>query len=209
MGIETAIIGGALISGASSFFGNKAAADATKSAAGVSERARVQNQENAQPYLDAGKNALGTYMNALGLNGSAAQSAYYDSLRDDPAYRRLLDAGNDAIMRRQSSLGLTGNQGNTLAAISDYSGNLRYTFDQDRLRQIGGVADTGRTAAGALASSNTAGATAQGSAILAGAGYQGGQYNALGQAATGGLQNYLNYTAYTTGRNGSNNLSGR
>ena len=206
MGIETALIGGAL-GAAGSYFGNQTAASASKAAAAEQAAARVQNQQNAQPYLDAGKNALGSYMNALGLNGSAAQSSYYAGLKDDPAYARVLDSGNDAIMKRQAALGLSGNQANTLSAVSDYSGGLRNQFDQQRLQQIGGVVDTGRMATGALAGTNTQGAATQGQMMTQAGILQGQSYNALGQAVTSGIQNYGNMNGYNKGLGGSNNLN--
>jgi hypothetical protein len=207
MGIETAIAGSALISGVSSFLGNRTAASAANQAAQQQAQIRSENTANMRPYMDAGNSALTQYMNAVGLNGSSAQAGYFSAQQDDPGYSRVLDAGNDAIMKRQAALGMGGNQANTLSAISDYSGNLRNQFDQQRLSQLGGLVDTGRTSASSLAQTSTASGAQQG-ALLSQAGQsQGGAYNALGQAANTGIQNYLNYNAYQNGRGGSNNLN--
>jgi hypothetical protein len=206
MGIETAIAGSALIGAAGSYFGNKEAAKGAEENARLQAQNRAENTKNLTPYMEAGGNALKEYMSAAGLNGSSAQAGYFSALKDDPAYSRLLDAGNESIMKRQAALGLSSNQANTLSAISDFSGQLRNQFDQQRLSQIGGIVDAGRSAATGLAGVNTQSGNIQGNALAQAGQYNGASYNALGQAANQGIQNYLNYNAYTSGRNG-NNLS--
>jgi len=207
MGIETAILGSAVIGGVSSFFGNNKAAEGAKESARVQAQIRGENTANLRPYMDAGSTALKSYVDAAGLNGSSAQAGYFSALKDDPGYARVLDAGNDAIMKRQAALGMSGNQANTLAAISDFSGGLRSQFDQQRLSQIGGLVDTGRTSASALAGTNTQSGVAQGNALSQAGQFEGAGYNALGQAANTGIRNYLNYNGYTNGSVGSNNLN--
>jgi hypothetical protein len=207
MGIETAIVGSALIGAGSSFLGNRTAANAANRAAQQQEQIRSENAANARPYMDAGGTALKSYMDAVGLNGSSSQAGYFSALKDDPGYSRVLDAGNDAIMKRQAALGMGGNQANTLAAISDYSGNLRNQFDQQRLSQLGGLVDTGRTSAASLAQTSTASGAQQGALLSQAGQLEGNAYNALGKAANTGMQNYLDYTRYSSGRGGSNDLN--
>jgi hypothetical protein len=202
MGIETLVTGGL------NYLGNREAAKGAKAAATEQKAARLQNQANARPYLEAGGNALKAYMAATGLSGQGAQKAYFTNLEDDPAYGRLRDAGVDSIMRRQASLGLSGNQANTLSAISDYSGGLRHQFDQARLSQIGGLADSGRTSAAALAGTNTQGAANQGQFMTQEGILKGAAYNGLGQSISDWSNNATKAAGYMFGV-GGNNLSGR
>jgi hypothetical protein len=209
MGLDpfTAIAGSALIGGVSSALGNATAANAANKAAEVQAETRAENTANLQPYMTAGTGALSTYMNALGLNGGAAQNGYYSgvgNVNNNPGYQAELSAGNTSIMKNAAALGLGGAQANTLYNIGNYSGNLANTFQQQQLNEIAGVSNQGQQAGQALTGANTVGANNQAGNMVTAGNYQGGIYNGLGQASNQGVQNYLNYSARLAGQGGNN-----
>ncbi len=215
MGIDpfTAIAGSALVGGVTSFLGNQDAAQAAQEAAAVQAQIRAQNTANLQPYMTAGNNALGTYMNAIGLNGAGAQSGYYSgvgNVNNNPGYTGELNAGNTAIMKNAAALGLSGPQANTMYNIGNYGGNLANTFQQQQLSEIGGVAQQGQSAAATLAGTSTLSGALQAQNMTQAGVSQGAGVNGLGVAANTGMQNYLNYSGYMAGlqaKYGGNNLS--
>lgn len=99
------------------------------------------------PWVDAGKSALGTYQNSLGLNGATGNAAAVSQFQESPGYAFQRDQAVDAVARKQSALGALGS-GNTMAAITDRSSQLanqEYGGWQDRLNNL---SNTGLQATG-------------------------------------------------------------
>ncbi len=194
----------AAISGVSSIVGGMQAASAQKKAARLQAQQFAQTKEMIQPYTKAGEGALGVYGNAIGLNGAAPQQEYFDNFINDPGYQKQLAAGVEAVGRSSVARG-TAYGGNTLAAISDYSGNMLGNAYKTRLSQIGGVVDTGRQAAGTLAGASQSYANAAGGNLANAGMLQGAGIQNAGNAAAGGLMNYAQNQNYQTALTGGSN----
>jgi hypothetical protein len=189
------LVGGTLAAAGASAYGANKAADAQKKAA--NQAAQIQKDQYAQtrsdlaPYRDVGSNALSRYQNLLGMNG---QDAYQSSLNDyqqSPFLSQLVkdtQRGVDASSAARGGLF----SGSTAQAIGDRTANLYLGDFNNYLSRVGGLVDTGASAAtqtgqfGANAASGQAN-----SAMMAGNAKAGGYINmangvnnALSQGAT-------------------------
>lgn len=169
-------------------------------------------QQELQPYLDTGKQALTSLNSAMAPGGSLTQNFKLSDLQTDPGYQFDLQQGNQAIQRSAAANG-TLNSGGTLKAISNYTTGLasneinnaynRYTTDQNnQFNRLSAMASLGSNAAGTLtgAAQNTGAQIANtqyqstigaGNAQAAGTV---GSSNAISQAITGAANNYSQYT---------------
>lgn len=191
MGIEAAILGSAVIGGASSIFGANKAADAAKKGQKLQARQFEETKALLQPYTGAGTNALEQYGNAVGLNGADKQQAFYDNFQHDPGFETSLNNALTETMKRYS---ITGNTGGNLAnALLKTGQNAIYGQYQNRLSQLGGLVDTGRAAAGTLAGAGQASATAQGNLLAQAGQYLGNGIIGAGQGFTNAAGQYANY----------------
>jgi hypothetical protein len=187
-------IGSALIGGAASIFGANKAEKAAKQAAAVSAKQYKQARGDLQPYMEAGPNALAQYGNAVGLNGQEAQQGFYDNFQTDPGFTTSLDNALATAMRKYSILGNTG--GGLANSMLKTGQNALYGQYKDRIGQLGGLVDTGRSAATSLAGIGQQSAGQQG-AMLSQAGMLGGQgIIGAGQAGVNALNNYQGYNMW-------------
>lgn len=201
------ILAAAAVSAGASIFGaNKAASSANKAAKKQAQAAALA-REDLRPYREAGTNALASYMDAIGLNGPDAQRAYFDNFQDDPYLEGILGAGVRSIENSAAARG-TLYGGNTLSAISDYSGQLRKGAYDTRLGQIGGMVDTGRAAAAGAGAAAQQGAANQGNYLTQGGNLAGAGIINAGNALAGGLNNYQAYQMYQQGLLGGMNPGG-
>src|SRR5262245_25190625 len=120
MGISTgaAIIGSAVIGGASSIFGGNKAAKAQKRAAELQAKQFAETKALLSPYTMSGENALKSYNTAVGLNGREEQQKFYDEFAFDPGWQAANEAGLDAVDDRYRLAGTSG--GNMRAALYNY-----------------------------------------------------------------------------------------
>lgn len=143
-----------------------------------------------QPWADAGKGALGTLQDSLGLNGSAGNDNAVAAFRAGPGYQYKVDQATDAVARKSSALGMLGS-GNTMAAISDRAENLadqEYGGWQDRLNGLSGM--------GLQATGAQAGLTKGIGDIYSGLGSsQAGIFTGLGSSLASSEQNHANQIA--------------
>lgn len=201
MGIETAILGAAAIGAGTSLYGGAQQAKAQKKA--TSAAIAAQNKQYAEtksmlaPYTSAGTAALDTYQAALGLRGADAQKAYHDSFQADPGWAAAQEAGLQAVDDRYR-LGGTGG-GNMRAALYDYGQRNMLSAYNTRLQQLGGLVDTGRSAAGTLAGASSALGSSSAS-LLGNVGSNAGQSTvSAGNAVSGALTNLAGLNLYNQG----------
>jgi hypothetical protein len=175
------------------FTGANAAAKAANNAANTQSAAAQQaiDQQNAQyakyqqlaqPYVQAGNNALGAYQNLAGLNGNDAQSNAINGIQNSSQFQSLNQQGFNAIDQNASATGgLRG--GNTQAALAQFSPNLLNSLIQQQYSNLGGLASMGQNAVAGVGSSGANNANSVGSLLQQqGAARAGGQI-AQGQAA--------------------------
>jgi PPE-repeat protein len=216
MGIETAIIGSALIGGAASSRGAKKAAQAQTQAA--DESARVQREiferqtELQEPFRQAGISSQNELMRLLGIGGDATAADYGmltrgftpEQMQMDPGYAFRLAEGERALERMQASRGqLLG--GGAIRAGTRYGqemGSQEYmnAFNRaqaqlgTRLGTLGSLYGAGQAAAQQVAGqagqmgANVGNLLMQGGQARA-SGYL-GQANALSQALGQGAMGY-------------------
>lgn len=159
--IATAVLGGAVISTVANLVTSKQGSDAQSHAAGDANATQLsefqQQQQNQQPWLDAGKKALGdlqTQMPDLTRKFSASD------FQADPGYEFTLNQGLNAMQRSASAKGLLNSMG-TMQNLNNYAqqsasneyGNAynRFTQSQNqRYNMLAGIAGTGQTANGQL-----------------------------------------------------------
>jgi PPE-repeat protein len=216
MGIETAIIGSALIGGAASSRGAKKAAQAQTQAA--DESARVQREiferqtELQEPFRQAGISSQNELMRLLGIGGDATAADYGmltrgftpEQMQMDPGYAFRLAEGEKALERMQAARGqLLG--GGAIRAGTRYGqemGSQEYmnAFNRaqaqlgTRLGTLGSLYGAGQAAAQQVAGqagqmgANVGNLLMQGGQARA-SGYL-GQANALSQALGQGAMGY-------------------
>lgn len=204
-------IGGALISSNAAKSAANKQAGATNAALSEQQREFDLNQANQQPYLDAGKAALGQYQTEINKPTTAA-----DVMASDPGYQFGLDQGMTALDRKIAAMGGRVS-GAALKAADQYGTNYAttgysaaYQRSQDRLNRLAALAginqtnpslglsaQSGQTSANAI--SNLL--TSQGDATAASRLAQGGIWGSAGNqlAALASRYNTPSYGGYTSG----------
>lgn len=199
VGTTAAIIGAAAIGAGSQIYAGNQAAKASKKAAAVQAQQYEETKSLLSPYTSAGESALGKYNAGVGLGGKEAQQAFYDDFEHDPGWLAAQEAGLDAVNDRYRLSGQGG--GNVRAALYDYGQRNMLSAYQTRLSQLGGLVDTGRSAASSLAGFGQQSAANQGS-LLANAGMLQAQgITGAGNALAGGLGGLAQYNMFQQGMN--------
>jgi hypothetical protein len=181
MGIETAIIGGALIGGISSSKANKKAVNAQVEGQdkSIAEQRRQfdATQANLQPFQDAGQAAIGEQQNLIGLNGNEAQQASFDAFNASPGQKFLRDRAQKNLLRNSAAIGGLGG-GNVRSALVEQGVGFAQQDYNNQFGRLGQLAGQGQTAAtnignfGANASNNIS-----------------NSYGSIGNARATGIQN--------------------
>lgn len=209
VGTTAAIIGGSALLGAgASVYGANKAASAQKKAA--QQAGDIQRQQYEQtrgdlaPYRDVGSNALSRYQNLLGMNG---QDAYQSSLNDyqqSPFLSQLVkdtQRGVDASSAARGGLF----SGSTAQAIGDRTGQLYLGDFNNYLSRVGGLVDTGASAATQTGNFGANAASGRANAATAAGNAQAGGYINMANGVNNALsQGASLYGAYKGGAFGSN-----
>ena len=185
-----------LVGGAASALGNYFGAQSTANAARQSADLQQQRYNQAvgyeQPFMQSGQNALNQYGNALGLNGSDAQQAYYNNFQNDPGFQGSVNYGLQQLQAQQAAQGM-GLSGNALAALQGYSQNALSQEYQTRLSDLFQNAQLGVNSANALASASTSNGNALANYNLAAGQAQGSGLSGLGNGVASAANGYANY----------------
>lgn len=154
-------IGGAVISSNGAKSAANAQASATHNALEEQQREFDTNQANQQPYLDAGKAALGQYQTEINKPTTAA-----DVMANDPGYQFGLDQGQTALDRKIAAMGGRVS-GAALKATDQYATNYAttgynsaYQRSQDRLNRLAALAGINQTNPGLSLSAQSGQASA-------------------------------------------------
>ena len=140
------IIGG-LAGGLGSYFGAKEQRKAADKALAFNRQIYNEGVARAQPYVDAGTNALDPYMDAIGLGNSGDAIARFQA---SPNYKLNFQTGVDNAnqqLMRQAAAGGSINSGRTLMALQDRGTDIANRMYGKYLANIGGLVDMGRGAA--------------------------------------------------------------
>jgi hypothetical protein len=179
MGIETALIGSALIGGASSLFGASKSSDAAEKAAEMQLQASresiaaqkemyakntdVMKEQQAQntglynniagnntPFIQNGQNANKVYADLSGANGADAQAAAMKAYQSSPYLQDMIKNANAATMTSAGASG-AGMSGNVLNALYRQNADLYNQDYANYLGNLGNVANQGLSANQTLA----------------------------------------------------------
>src|SRR5690606_1289495 len=142
MGIETAILGSAIIGGVTSIFGGNKAAKAQKKAAADVERRFQETKELLKPFVDSGTLALEDLQASVGLLGEDAQRSFFEDFQTDPGFTESTQFGLDQVNDRFDLSGRGG--GNLLSALSDRARNDLFGQFQIRQGQLANLAGMGQ-----------------------------------------------------------------
>jgi hypothetical protein len=186
------MLGAGLLSGAGSYFGGQAAANASTAAADQANNRYNQALGYAQPYIQGGTNALHQYNNAIGVNGSGAQSDYFNNFQNDPGFQSSVNYGLDQIAARNAAQGM-GNSGNTQAALQDWSQHSLSGEYQTRLDNLFRESQTGANSANAALGASTGASNVVSNALTSSGNALGNSYSALGKTGNTTLTNMNDY----------------
>jgi hypothetical protein len=198
-----AAVGGGIASGLGSYFGGQAQAQAYTQAANQANQRWNQAYGQAQPFIQNGQNALNTYNTGMGLNGSAAQSAWANGLSSNPGFQASVNYGLNQIQARNAAQGM-GLSGNEAAALQNYSQQNLLGYQQQTLDNLFKEGNMGANLSGQAMSSSTGASNSIGGFMGNAGASTGNSYAALGNAGlgiSGGLANYYYGTGSgTSGR---------
>jgi hypothetical protein len=181
MGIETAILGSAVLG---AYGANKAAGaqtEAANTAAGVQRDIFERQTQLQEPWRQAGINAL-----------AKMQSGDVQNYMD-PAYQFRLSEGLKALQRNAASRGGL-ISGGALKAAEGYGQNLASQEWGNAYNRLAGLAGVGQSATNQLGSAASGYGSNVGNLMTDAANARASSYAGMYGAATGGLNQYLNYS---------------
>jgi hypothetical protein len=215
MGIETAIIGSAILGAVSSRNAAKTQVGAADRAAELQKSQFEQTREDQAPYRTAGYNALAEMQRTAG-NVPGAFKFGMNEFNADPGYGFRLSEGQKALDRQAAARGglISGGALKAATRFGQDMGSQEYTnafnraltgygTDVARENQLynrqAAMAGIGQTATNLVGQAGQTYATNAGNAMGAGAQAAASGYMGMANAAGQGVGQYLNYTS-------SNNL---
>lgn len=198
IGTTAALIGSAVVGAGASIYGANKAADAANKGAKAQAKQFAESKAMLAPYTGAGENALKTYETAIGLRGREEQKGFYDNFQYDPGFETSLNNALSEATRKYSAMGNTG--GGLANALLKTGQNAIYGQYQNRLSQLGGLVDTGRSAATSLVGAGQQSATAQGNLLSQAGMLQGQGIIGAGQAGVSGLNSLAGYNLWQQGQ---------
>jgi hypothetical protein len=198
MGIETAIIGSAILGAASSRSAAKTQAGAANRAADISQQQYEQTRADLEPWRKAGVNALGK------LEGMADYTKFgMDQFQADPGYAFRLSEGQKALDRSAAARGglisgaalrAAGRYGQEMGSQEYTNAFNRYQTERNAmLNPLQSLAGVGQTTATQLGQAGAANAANVNNYLTGGAAANAAGQVGMSNAITGGLGTYLNY----------------
>jgi len=231
--VAAAIVGGAVVGGvATTMAGNKAAGaqeNAANTAASVQRDALAQMQQNQQPYMNAGQDALSQYqwlVNSGQLQPQFNFNPTFAQLEQTPGYQFALQQGLKGVQNSAAAkgLGYSGAQikgaeqfGTGLAsqtyqqqyqnALQNF--NTNYQVGQNAANRLSGLVSLGQNAAAGVGNAGIQVAGNVGNALIGAGNAQAAGYTNMGNAVNGaignGIQGYYLNQALGGGNMGAQN----
>ena len=99
------LVGGAA-SALGNYFGAQSMANAAQQSAALQQQRFNQAVSYEQPFMQGGQNSLNLYNNATGVNGAAAQQAYYSNFQNDPGFQSGVNYGLQQIQAQNAAQGM-------------------------------------------------------------------------------------------------------
>jgi hypothetical protein len=207
MGIETAIIGSAILGAASSRSAAKTQAGAAQQAADISQQQYEQTRQDLAPWRAAGEQAL----NKL-IPMSEYQKFGMDQFQQDPGYAFRLSEGQKALDRSAAARGGL-ISGGAMKAAQRYGQEMGSQEFQNAYNRLAGIAQLGPSAAGVQNNLGTGYANQANQLAMTNAANQGNLALQRGNIAATQYGNYSNVlgnalSKYNFGGGGGNTYSG-
>ena len=210
MGIETAILGSAVLGAYGANKASKTQAQAATQAADIQKSQFEQTREDQAPYREAGYNALAEMQRTAG-NVPAAFKFGMDNFQQDPGYAFRLSEGQKALDRQAAARGglisggalkAAGRYGQDMASQEYQNAYNRaltgYNTDVARENQLynrqAALAGIGQTSTNLVGQAGQNYANNAGNLMTSGAAANAAGQVGMANAFTGGLGTYLNYT---------------
>lgn len=157
-----------------------------------------ETQGNLQPYVDAGKLALGGQEGLLGLNGAGPQQAAIDALRASPLFQSLFQQGQDTILNNASATGgLRG--GNLQGSLANFGRDTLAQVIQQQLANLGGLSAQGGATGGTLGGLGASNANSISSILSQIGADKAGGILAKGNAQANGISSGINLAKQIVG----------
>jgi len=181
------ILAGSLISGVTGIAGANAQADASDAAVAELRRQDDLNRTESAPYVSTGHDALTKLRALTGLDGGAPD---YSGFENEPGRLFAIEQGTRSINRSLAARGKAISGEGVREGIRYATGMADQGFNTyaNRLASLAGLGQTSvnnNAAVGSNTAANIGQATMNGGAARASG------YAAAGNAAVGGLSNYL------------------
>jgi len=145
----TTVGGAVLASDATSRAANRAADAQTRANQEAMAQQQAQYQQtrsDLMPYQTAGKQALASQSDLLGLNGVEAQQAAIAAQKGSPLYASLYGNGENTLLANASATGgLRG--GNTQNSLANFGRDTLAQVIQGQLSNLSGLSEQGQNAA--------------------------------------------------------------
>ena len=210
MGIETAILGSAVLGAYGANKASKTQAQAATQAADIQKSQFEQTREDQAPYREAGYNALAEMQRTAGNVPGAFKFGMGD-FQQDPGYAFRLSEGQKALDRQAAARGglisggalkAAGRYGQDMASQEYQNAYNRaltgYNTDVARENQLynrqAALAGIGQTSTNLVGQAGQNYANNAGNLMTSGAAANAAGQVGMANAFTGGLGTYLNYT---------------
>lgn len=155
-----------LISGGTALWGANQTANAAKDAAAEAKRQFDIGQANAAPWLNAGKTALGSQLDLLGLPGGTGNSeSSLAQLQKTPGYQFRLNQGRKNLEASSAARGGMGS-GKSGVAMQKYGQDYATNEYNNRLNQLSSLSGSGQVQANTSANAGQQYGTEAGNAAL-------------------------------------------
>lgn len=198
--VAAAIVGSAVVGGVASASAagkaSKAQRRAAEQAAAVQREQYEQTRADLAPFRDMGTTALGQYTDLLGMQGQDAYQRALQNYQQSPFLAQLVRNTGDAVDASRAARGGLFS-GATAQEIGDRTGQLYMGDFNNYLSRLGGLVDTGQSAAAQTGSFGQNAAAGQANAFTAAGNARAQGYinqgNAISNALNQGAQLYGAY----------------
>ena len=207
--VATAIVGAAVVGGASQIYASSKAADAQVSAADKAVQTQLgmynQTRKDLEPYRQIGEDAYGMLQPKL-KDLTDGVSIDPNMLKDSDYYRFAEKQGQKAVTNAAAARGL-GSSGAALKGAASFASglatgtykdafNMAVTNQTNTFNRLKSLIDTGQNASAQTGSAGTSAATGAASAQIGAGNAQAAGYNAMGGAVSNTANNIGGYAAY-------------
>lgn len=207
--VATAIVGAAVVGGASQIYASSKASDAQVQAANTAANTQLgmynQTRKDLEPYRQIGEDAYATLQPKL-KDLTDGVSIDPNVLKDSDYYRFAESQGLKAAQNSAAARGL-GKSGAALKGATSFAEglatgtykdafNMAVTNQTNTFNRLKSLIDTGQNASAQTGSAGTAAATGAANAQIGAGNAQAAGYNAMGGAVSNAANNIGGYAAY-------------